>query len=433
MEILIGILSDFIHVTKFMVICNVILNLKRRKNRIVQCVVIVVLIGFSMLIDYTSSSNIAFIEYLLFVLIFIILFYDENIKKILVVGTWLTFLIAMFDEMSLALVNAVFEIVNVQNEIALDFFTQIITLLFVIIVANLLMKKSERGFRYVKNIYLIYFTIIVLVDMFSLVILADFATYIMPLGRKIVFEIVFVIVILGIFVQMAMLLLLIVSRDVYKEKEALMEKYLNEQTEHYEYLELRERETKRFRHDIRSHLYVLRSLYEKQEYEEFDKYLEKIEGRIEAFGNKISVNNSIVDAVLNKHLLEAEQKHIHLEVAGHFPTKCSVSAFDLCTIVSNLLSNAIEAAHRCGGDQVQIAFRYNEQEILILVENDYDGVILFEGDVMKTRKEDKNSHGFGLENIEECVKRNGGYMNIQTENCRFKTMLLLKNDSKEAL
>lgn len=435
MELVVYIVSDFLHILKFLVACDWVLVLKKKENNHQGHGILCLSILFSTLIYCARkfSVDIAMLVYFIFVFSSLEITYSEKRQKICLISIWLMFVMTMFDVMSTVLIDLIFSIFNIKDLYLSKILVQLVTLIFVTIVGIILKKKNKRGIYGVSNLYLICFSLLTIVNSFVLSVLENMVLNAIYTDKKVVLGIAVIIIVLGTFLQMAMLLVLIVSRDTYKEKEALMEKYLNEQTEHYEYLELRERETKRFRHDIRSHLYVLRSLYEKQEYEEFDKYLEKIEGRIEAFGNKISVNNSIVDAVLNKHLLEAEQKHIHLEVAGHFPTKCSVSAFDLCTIVSNLLSNAIEAAHRCGGDQVQIAFRYNEQEILILVENDYDGVILFEGDVMKTRKEDKNSHGFGLENIEECVKRNGGYMNIQTENCRFKTMLLLKNDSKEAL
>lgn len=435
MELIAGVVSDFLHVSQILVLCDSILMFKKRINGAEKYLTLVLFIIFSILIRVAAESNVYLmaLEYCLFIFLLLFIVYDEPIKKLCLFSMWLMFLTALFIQMSSILVDMLFNIVSIEKTYISELVTQAITLVFVIVVCSLLQKNSKQGISIINNTYLSFFTLITIADTIVIAVLAQLINEAVKINHRIIFEIVFIVVILGVFAQMAMVLMLIVSRDIHKEKEVLMEKYLNEQKEHYEYLELREHETKKFRHDIRSHLYVLHSLYQRQDYEKFDEYLEKIDGRIDAFGNKISVNNSIVDAVLNKYQVEAEQKHIHLEVKGHFPTECSISAFDLCTIVSNLLSNAIEAAYRCGGDLVQVAFRYNEREILISVENDYDGVILFEGDVMKTRKEDMNSHGFGLESIEECVKRNGGYMNIQTENYKFKTMLLLKDGNEEAL
>lgn len=435
MELVVYIVSDFLHILKFLVACDWVIVLKRKENKYQSCGIVCLTILCSTLI-YCSrefSMDIAMLVYFVFVFISLEITYSAKRQKICLISIWLMFLMTMFDMMSTVLIDLILSIIKVEYPYLSKILVQLVTLGFVAIVGILLKRKNERGIYGVSNIYLLCFTSLTIVNSFVLSVLENVVLNDIYTDKKVILGIALIIIVLGTFLQMAMLLILIVSRDIHKEKEALMEKYLNEQTEHYEYLELRERETRKFRHDIRSHLYVLRSLYESQEYDKFDEYLEKMDGRIEAFGNKISVNNSIVDAVLNKYLVEAEQKHIHLEVKGHFPMECGISAFDLCTIVSNLLSNAIEAAYRCGGDLVQIAFRYNEQEIFISVENDYDGVVLFDGDVMNTRKDDKNSHGFGLESIQECVKRNGGYMNMQTENHKFKTMLLLKDDNKEAL
>lgn len=435
MELVVYIISDFLHILKFLIACDWILMLKKKENKYQKIGIVFLTILFSSLIYYTRrySADIMILEYLIFVCVFLNYIYNEKIFKICLISVWLLLLVTMFDGMSSVLVDLIFSIINVKYLYLHKILSQLYTLGFVIIVSFLLKQKNGRGIYGIQNRYLVYFTLMTIVDTFVVLALMNVVINNLQTERKFVLVLAFVVIILGIFFQMAMLLILIVSRDIHKEKEMLMEKYLNEQIEHYEYLELREQETRKFRHDIRSHIYVLRSLYKNQEYDKFDEYLEKIDGRIDAFGNKISVNNSIVDAVLNKYLVEAEQKRVHLDVKGHFPTECSISAFDLCTIVSNLLSNAIEAAHRCGGGLVQISFRYNEREIMISVENDYDGVILYEEGVMKTRKDDQNSHGFGLESIGECLKRNGGYMDIQTENFKFKTMLLLKDGNEEVL
>lgn len=371
MELIASMLSDFLHMFQVTLVCNSILELKKRNNIVKKYLSLVLFIVFSVLIYQTTKINIYLmsLEYYLFIFIFLFMTYDEPIRKIGLLSMWLIFLTSLLNKMSSVLVDMLFNIVYIENAYISKLAMQIITLIFLVTVGNILQNYSKQGVGRINNIYLSFFTLITIADTVVIVVMSRLINEVLEIRHRFIFEIVFIIVILGVFIQMAMILMLIVSRDIHKEKEVLMEKYLNEQAEHYEYLELRERETRKFRHDIRSHLYVLRSLYERQEYDKFDEYLEKMDGRIEAFGNKISVNNNIVDAVLNKYLVEAEQKHVHLEVKGHFPVECGISAFDLCTIVSNLLSNAIEAAYRSGGDLVQIAFRYNEQEIFISVED----------------------------------------------------------------
>ena len=96
-----------------------------------------------------------------------------------------------------------------------------------------------------------------------------------------------------------------------------------------------------------------------------------------------------------------------------------MSAYDLCTIFSNLLNNAQEAAQKGNEHRIFLGIRYNDDEIIFHFENDYAGEILIKDGKISTKKKDKEYHGMGLENVEKCVEKNKGFMHIQTENQRF--------------
>lgn len=430
MELAASIFADCIHVLKFLVIGNWVLALKKRENTYIKYIIAILTVFFSVLIYGTREYSIPITaaEYLLFVWILFYGMYEEKFWKICLIGIWMAFLLAMFDSMASVIVDLSLDVFQLKSKYISNILASIITLGFVMIVGVLLKKKNRIGISGVHYLYLIGFTMITVANNAALAVLENVIINSIDIERKLVLVVVFVVIVIGIFVQMGMLLLLIVSRNTHLEREALMEKYLNEQNQHYGDLEQRERETKKFRHDLRNHMYLLRIFCKNGDYEELDTYIEKLEGRIENFGSKISVNNNMADAILNKYHTEAAKKRIRLTVEGHFPVKVNIGAFDLCTILSNLLSNAIEAEEKCGGTEVQISFRYNAHEILILVENDYIGELLYDEDRIKTQKEDQGSHGFGLENVKECVNCNGGYMDIQTDNHRFKVILSLLNE-----
>ena len=210
-------------------------------------------------------------------------------------------------------------------------------------------------------------------------------------------------------------------------KEYLAAKYLEEQKLHYEYLENRERETKKFRHDIKGHLLLVNDLINKKQYEACETYLQEINVRIDRFSNKISVNNGIADAIVNRFYVEAEQKGVDLQVKGHLPNPCYLSGYDICTILSNLLSNAIEAEYAAGGAAVYVEFRYTDSEIMLVVENDYIQELEQSNGAFFTTKEDKANHGFGLENVKECVRKNDGQITIDTDDHIFRVLVFVEN------
>ena len=86
-------------------------------------------------------------------------------------------------------------------------------------------------------------------------------------------------------------------------------------------------------------------------------------------------------------------------------------AFDICTILSNALDNALEACRRLKeGEEryidVNCVLKNDMQMICISNPSDTDDPDL------KTSKENKNEHGFGLYNIRKTVDSLDGTVNI---------------------
>jgi sensor histidine kinase regulating citrate/malate metabolism len=211
------------------------------------------------------------------------------------------------------------------------------------------------------------------------------------------------------------------QRNVYKEKKQITEKYLNEQKNHYEYLDNREKETKKFRHDLRNHMQMLSNFARNHQYDDFEKYLETIEMKIESFGNIITVHNGIVDAVINQFYSKAIQDNIKMEVSGRFPEDCAIDAYDLCTIFSNVLSNALEAAIKTDEKLVTVECRYTDKNIIVVVTNSFinDG-----NETIKTRKDDLDYHGYGLENTKDSIEKYHGVFDIETKDNLFILKIL---------
>ncbi len=245
------------------------------------------------------------------------------------------------------------------------------------------------------------------------------------------FLILFLITIIGIFIQLAAVILLIISRDTYKEKEEITGKYLSEQIKHYKYLEQREKDTKKFRHDIKSHMQVLSSMAKNDMYSNFDEYMKDINIKIDSFGNVITVNNGIVDAIVNKYYSEALQKGIDIEIKGMFPKICKISAYDLCTIFSNLLSNALEAAEKSAEKRISMECRYTKESIIIITNNTFKDEGQFRHSKIITTKKDIEYHGFGVENIKDAVVRNHGMIDIDIKDSIYSITVMLVNQEVE--
>ena len=428
MAALINIVLDILNITKFWIVGELFLLLPRKIGKFRKMIVSVATILLSMLLFFCAFNlTVKLILYLLFVFGIYVFLYEEKKGKLLAISLWSSLVVSIVDEISYVIAMSIFTVLSLHSNYLEQIFIQILTLSFFLITGVLLRKKHTTGIRNIGIGYYIAFTILSCADLGVLIYLGDFTINKVVVGQKMVFQLIFLVVAFGILFQMAMVIFLIVSRNVYQEKEQLTSRYLNEQQKHYEYLEMRERKTKKFRHDLRHHMYMLQTLNQEQEYDKLQEYLETINGEIEAFGRSICVNNGIVDAILNKFASESETMGIALQVTGHFPTKCNVSAFDLCIIFSNLLSNALEAEQESGGDTIRVFCKSTVEDIIISVENDSVGKRIEKDGRLETSKKDKHNHGFGLENVRECVKRNDGELLIESEQDTFKVFVLLHN------
>lgn len=429
MDIVINIILDVLHITKFFIIGDLFLVLPRKNNRIGKKIVYIATVMLSIFFVLGASNiSVKGSIYLLFIFWVYVFWYEEKKGKLLAVSLWSSLIVGIIDRISAVITTTVLAIASITSAYLEKSFVQFLTLAFFLITGALLRKKHVTGIRNIGIGYYIGFTILSCADFIVLGYLGDFAINKVVVGRQLVFELIFLVVCFGILFQMAMVIFLVVSRNVFREKEQLASQYLNEQQKHYEYLEMRERDTKKFRHDLRNHMYMLNTLNQQQDYGKLQEYLETINGEIEAFGNAIHVNNGIVDAILNKFASEAEKLGIKMEVTGHFPSKCNIGAYDLCTVFSNLLNNAMEAEQESGGDTIQVFCGYTQEQIIVSIENDSVEKKMPKNGTFETSKKDKYNHGFGLENVKECVKRNEGELLIESEHNRFKVIVLLNNE-----
>ena len=147
-------------------------------------------------------------------------------------------------------------------------------------------------------------------------------------------------------------------------------------------------------------------------------------------GNSINVRNDIVNAVLNKAYAEAENKNIKINVTGHFPSQCNISAYNLCTIFFNLLSNAIQAADKTTKREIWVICRYTMKEIIVEIGNYYCNNNKLDKNRLQTTKSEKEYHGWGMKNVEDSVADCKGLMDIEIVDDKFIVSITLKNEKR---
>ena len=231
---------------------------------------------------------------------------------------------------------------------------------------------------------------------------------------------------------LAITLFIVLVILVYQKKEMkrlilLKDKCISEQTEQYKTAMNKERELRRFRHDYNAHMTAISGLLANEEYDKLKEYIKSMGYFKEKF-NLVNSGNIITDAVFNQYKELCDKDNIGFEISGKLPENFNMAETDLCVLLSNLISNAYEAALKCEEDRriISVEIRNSDDDIFMDVSNSVNGEVMFKNGLPVTDKPDRKNHGFGVENILEVVERNGGYVEWkQLDKGRFTAEIML--------
>lgn len=427
MGTVIHVLTDILYLLKILLLCDLVFMFHKRNKKCIIIFSTAIMLIVSLGLHIYDNAIVSFVTNTIALCIFICLIYNEKIYELIISGIWILFLTSMLDLLFTQLSNVLLNLTDYNNESVEELIASAISLFFILCIGTVYKKKYNVGIKNIGFLKLFLFTLLAVADAFVIMSLGTILLDEYRGSHKALFIILFFITIIGIFIQLVAVILLIISRDTYKEKQEITKKYLNEQTSHYKYLEQREKDTKKFRHDIKSHMQVLSALARNKKYFEFDEYMAEINIRIDNFGSHITVNNGIVDAIINRYYSEALNKGIDISITGMFPNTCRISPYDLCTIFSNLLSNAIEAAEKTVEKKISMECRYTEDNIVVITKNTFEDKGQFRHSKIVTTKENIEYHGFGIENIKESVEHNNGMLDIEIKDTTFSITIMLGN------
>lgn len=189
--------------------------------------------------------------------------------------------------------------------------------------------------------------------------------------------------------------------DIIKQME--MQKEFGEKTI------LGDEELRRFRHDYRNHMIVVNAYLESGKTAEAREYLNTINGGINGVLNKIKTGNFVSDAILNSKAVSAAKFDTQISFSGRVPSE-GISSEDLCTILSNLIDNAIEACEKVSGrKKIEIESGEANGFLILSVSNP---TVNGANPKFRTTKKDKLNHGIGLKNVERVIKKYNGTLDL---------------------
>ena len=211
----------------------------------------------------------------------------------------------------------------------------------------------------------------------------------------------------------------------YKQNEIL--KQMHDQKEYSEKILTNDENLRCFRHDYRNHMIVINSLLESGRTDRAREYLNNMNNDISSTLTKISTGNFISDAIINNKAVAAAEHDVSIKFTGQIIPE-GIADEDLCTVLANILDNAIEATKNLSSNKnIHIDAALRNEFFIMNVSNPVEIDIKIRKDgTIKTSKKNQSEHGFGIKNVQKAIKKYGGTVSLSCENKIFYVNITMK-------
>lgn len=181
------------------------------------------------------------------------------------------------------------------------------------------------------------------------------------------------------------------------------------------------------RHDLKNHLLCILSMAEERDVEGIEQYTRQLLQQQNTVNKLIMFSGSkVLDAIINSKSAAAERAGVRLSAIITTPL-AGISPEDITIILGNALDNAIRAAKDSQRKVVDIHIQPQGAYSSIVIANDIAHPVLLDNPALRTTKNIRYRHGFGIQNMRQAVERNQGLIRFYKQNDRFICDILLLN------
>lgn len=159
------------------------------------------------------------------------------------------------------------------------------------------------------------------------------------------------------------------------------------------------------RHDMNNHFNVMTGLINQEEYTLLKDYLSNLKEEASDADQFILLDNKALTVLLNNKLAKADMHKIQ------FNTKITTDSLpftdlDLCTLLGNMIDNAIEACLQVEGSRyINLSISKKGSLVNVVCENPYSQEPTVLNNRFLTSKQDSSIHGIGIQSMRTVAKK----------------------------
>ncbi len=182
-----------------------------------------------------------------------------------------------------------------------------------------------------------------------------------------------------------------------------------------------------FAHDIKNHLAVMKNINTDPR---LDDEISKMSENLTVYKKISNSGNYMLDVIIDKCAAECEADGIAFAFDTSRENLLRLEAYDVVTVLGNLLDNAVEAARVSENKKIRLETSSQNGIAIIKVSNSCDVPPRLNGrKPPETTKEDKNFHGIGLKAVIRIIEKYNGDIDFSydKESRRFEVLVVLED------
>ncbi|MCD8326790.1 MAG: GHKL domain-containing protein [Lachnospiraceae bacterium] len=237
-----------------------------------------------------------------------------------------------------------------------------------------------------------------------------------------------VLLILGMF---GIYLVLFQSLDVIRQEAVTAEQAASQanllaiQRTQYSQLSRHIEETRQARHDLAQHLRIINSYLNTGREEALREYMANYEQSLPSAASHSFCKNYAVNTLVSYYCEEAEKSGNEFTAKLSLPEVLPLSEPDFCSMLGNLLENALLACREMqdGTPFIRILARADEQQILLAVDNSCVSAPLMKGGKFLSSRHE--GFGLGTASVTAIARRHNGSASFRYDQGVFQASVMV--------
>lgn len=215
----------------------------------------------------------------------------------------------------------------------------------------------------------------------------------------------------------------------YEMGQKHQQEMLQLELQHFERYKEAQEETRRYRHDMLNHLMVIQMLQQEGKQQEAGEYVNELLGHISSLSPEVVTGSDLLDCIVTSKLEMMKSNNIYFEIDGVLDQGLAMSPVDICAVFANALDNAIEALLQVEGERrFYMRLKRTKTYYMITMQNTVSQIKHHKSLLQKKRfttKEDKELHGYGLQNMRSAIAKYSGEIITEMTDGQFILTILL--------